>query len=832
LQVLGAALLVLALAGAGRAQAPGVLLLEPRLSRLLPAPGESFDVLLEAATGEAAASGVALDLITPPELSLDLPEPAPGDLAAASVLTRRWRLSADRPGSYAVQARLRAGGQAEQVRSFAVVVARAPADLDTRGDRHPRVTPGPDGSFVFRNAHLVAVLLRGEAGYGPLLAYPATRPGAPWSDPVAVAPAVVNLDGPAAPGWRPTEAHLAGEGRLRLRGSAGGARVEVELGIGREPWLVWTARATTAGGLPALSLSLRAPGHRGGEALFPGVEWVEGDEERAHFTPDRDDVTIPLAAVTRGTTTVGLLWNDPAARGGMGSAPDEVDGGSRMDLTADGAAGRTSVSARLLVLRETPHASAAVRQWAAAFGAPITTGSPRSAAASRRLVRRALDRLWAEDLPGWSPAVSESPLPPIMDPRAVVASWLDAGLEGGGTGRRLRDRAGRVTASLREDGPLPPALAYRAGGVLSALDAERAALQPLLEAQQADGGWPADLLTPERSRPGEAPAPEAGLIAARALPLLRYAAWTGDSRVAGAGLKALAYLQSRFSLPRGAALVAFPPRALSLPAAAEAAESFLLGYRLTGRPDLLAAARRWADAGLPFVHFRRDRARPALQHATLPSFGALAAGDPEARVVQWTGLVYARVLRALAAVRPDALYDYVSEGIVASAARQIPTEGPHAGLLPESWDPATGAAHGLWLAPHLFLAAHYPLIGLETGVSHARVRVGPDRLHVASGATIERATPTAMRLRLNLRWPAGDAFTTVIGVPVRPLSVEYNSTPLRRYGLGARSFLAEAESEAEPGWNYDPGTGVLILRLAHTGATDHLEIRWPDPLER
>jgi hypothetical protein len=278
-----------------------------------------------------------------------------------------------------------------------------------------------------------------------------------------------------------------------------------------------------------------------------------------------------------------------------------------------------------------------------------------------------------------------------------------------------------------------------------------------------------------------------------------------------------------------------PAGTADLTVARQLAECFLLAFQMNGERTYLEPARYWANSGLSFVYLWGDVAHPAQRFATLEAVSAGGEPNPSAAVVsQPVGLEFARVLRALARIRTDELYDRVAEGILASAMRQQYATGEDAGLLPEHWDVAENRAGGAKVNPWPLLKVMYLVDGLDPYVSQARVRVGSDRLFVASGATIESADTTATRLRLKLKWlPGQDSFTTLTGVPALPLRLEYNSESLFSFGIiTRRNLLPETTSETAPGWFYDPDTGFLIVRLRHTGDDDHLEVRWPDPRER
>lgn len=792
---------------------------------------------------EQAVPAPAVDLVVPTDVLLDPPDALTGNVAPGAIVNRRWTLTPERPGLYAVQLRVRGEGEAERTINIPVSVAQEPENLDTRGDRHPHVKAGPDGSYVFRNESLVAVLQRSGDGYGPLLVYPATRTSTTRSYPVGFVPFLAQLGTENGGVFLPSDVRVSGDDRLKLRGTAGGAPVEAELHITDDPWLTW--EVTARGGSGTLrGMPLQALGGGPRQFLFPGVAFGDGPEPAALVSPDPLRVTMPLMAVSRYDYTLAMLWDrpaegQPAIRATFGG-DDLGDAALRMELStaAGGTANAPSrLAGRILVLPFESNVVAAVRQWGRAFQPPIIRGYPRSLEAARRLATSAYTGpLWNEQFGGWSPALdADKPLPPLQDAFPVLALMMEAGLSGGKTRADLRARADRVLAELRKAGPLDPILAYRAGGVISSLEAERRRLQPILDDQLANGAWTWESLFPptpkDREPLGQPGEISLGVVAARALPLLRYASWTGDSSAAGAGRKALEYIGRSYRIPRGAQTFGFPLQTPSLMAASDAAECFLLGYQMSGEQRYMDRARYWADAGLAFVYAWSDRARPALLGASRLAF---TDSDTSPAARQWAGLNFARVLRELSEVRPDGVYDFYSEALVASALHQQFASGPRAGLIPESWNLSESRPEGLALAPRPLLEALYPLQDLNIQPGHVRVRTGGDRMFAASGATLYRAWTSSTRLRLNLRWVEGaPAFLTLTGVADKPLSVQYNSSSLRSFGIPvSRNFLPESQTEGEDGWNYDPQTGLLIMRLRHTGGEDHLEIRWPDPKDR
>jgi len=724
--------------------------------------------------------------------------------------------------------------------------------LDTRGDVHPHVKREADGTYVFRNRHLVAVLAKEGANYGPLTFYPATRPTQAASLPVAEVPLLLQLAGRAgmesrAGVFTPTQARILKDERLELRGTveAGGVRWETqaELWIGPAPWLSWEVRTRplTAGSLARLTpMALRA-GHAGpGEALVPGVIHQEGPgvEGPRPLVRRPDDLTIPLMALAQEGSTVALMWDNRQEWGGTGRPgvlfdtphPDADQDYYRMEVTVppaargEGAAApslallakaEVRLSGKILVLPEEEEPTAAIRQWTEAYGRPRASDLPRGRDAVRRLSRPALLRA---DAPSETPDAAALPQDPVL---AAVGLLADAGRTEGKLRPQVRAQADALIARLRAQGPLDPRLAYRTGGVVESLEAQRSRVLRLIDEQLAGGAWPLPL-TKDLPPPSDAAQPPLFRpledVTLRALPILRYAAATGDSIAVGSGMRALEYVSRTYRIPT------------SLQDASETAECFLLGYQTTGERRYMDRARYWADTGLPFVYFWAERERPARLGATLAEIQPEAA--PRVAALE-PGLEYGRVLRALHFVRPDALYDDLSGAILASGLLQQAAVGG-SGELPALWNIEASRAEGPHLGPERLLALMYAHLGYDLGLSHVRTRVGPDRLFVASGATLHEADPTSLRLRLMLRGLEGqDAFTTIHGVLSRPLSVEYNESPLRALGIPLRrSFLPEARDEKSQGWYYDEAAGLLILRLPHTGGDDWVEIRWPNPRER
>lgn len=744
--------------------------------------------------------------------------------------------------------------------------------VETLRDRHPQVEADAQGNLIFRNLHLVAVLEKTAEGFGPVILYPATRPTRLDSRPLAFVPELARVT------WREggTErsgafvaqtARISGDDRVVLAGSIrdGDATwaAEAVLSIGDEPWLNWRVSvrpAAAANLLRFAALPLRAG--RGGpsEALVPGVFF-----ERYHemlpaslpparpLVPNPLHLTSPVMAVAAEDTTVALLWDMQQVTGtggvpaalfdaAFGTDRPEAPESYRMELFLPSvpdpvepnheqateplpvAAGKELRLAGKLLLAPGRHdATAAIRHWSRAYPnrfRELEVREPRSTEATRRLSRQALLANTGE-----------------VTPLEAVALQTEAGLAGRGRdATALRGRADQAVEALRRQGVVEPRLAYRVGGVLPSLAQEQAEIYRIIDAQLPDGSW-AESLPPSENVVVQPGLRGVGVTAVHALPILRYAALTGNTHAAGSAYRALEYLsesiyarpKGRYRIPRMVQGDGNTPSLPSLFVAADVAECFLLGYRVTGETRFLEEARYWADTGLPFIYLWSPAQKPVLPGAALP-----VLGERPGIAEQVAGLAYARVLAELDRYRDDDLYEKVIHSILASTMHQQATTGAEAGTYPLHWNVVTGQAEGPRLQPDLLLSVIHDRQGYSPEVAHRRIRVGPDRLFVASGATIKQVDSTAFRLRLDFHWlDDTETITTVAGVPGKPLSVEYNTSRLRRRGIPvSRRFLPEATAPEQPGWHYDQESGLLTLRLRHTGGEDELEIRWPNPDER
>lgn len=175
-----------------------------------------------------------------------------------------------------------------------------------------------------------------------------------------------------------------------------------------------------------------------------------------------------------------------------------------------------------------------------------------------------------------------------------------------------------------------------------------------------------------------------GVCARPAMLLLEYARWSGDAKALEAGLRTLEYMK-RFDVPRGAQVWEIPLHTPDQLASAYAVWAYVRSYELTGKPEYLAEARRWALSGIPFTYLWGRY--PIMLYATPPVFGATHWKAPVwiGLPVQWVGGVYAYSLALLASYDHSLDWKHLARGILISAEQQQYPDGPWAGLLPDSF---------------------------------------------------------------------------------------------------------------------------------------------------
>jgi len=458
---------------------------------------------------------------------------------------------------------------------------------------------------------------------------------------------------------------------------------------------------------PTLLVGESSTGARKDEALFPGLEWLVGDEvssgdldiandhpDRPRYAPHPNKVTIPAMAVVTSAGLAGLYWDcrdrwasaldrpqpvfaSPDRIGGTAAhrlglmAPSSahglgenavVSGYGRGYVLAAGSRLRLSAIVQTIPRSQVRRSYGALEALAAWFRwfrpeppAPAPRGSdPAQTAWSMQAY---MGTLWDKEGRGWFPYLNG---PAIWRHPSFDASFaydlLTASRRPGASEHAAgwRDRV----AEARAHGVTPDTMdgfAFAEGDPLASLRALGGPIAALQADQAADGSYAFDADRRDQGvfrgydfhelgRPGEV---ECGLIARNAFVMLRAARLTGDMAAYRSGLKSLECVR-RYRVPRAAQVWEVPVHTPDILAAADAVDAFIEAYRFSGDRRWLEDARRWAVAGLPFVYVWNAPDKLWMRYGSIPVFGASQMrGSWFGNVVQWNGLRFAAAILKL-----------------------------------------------------------------------------------------------------------------------------------------------------------------------------------------
>ncbi|MBM3474257.1 MAG: hypothetical protein FJX75_13390 [Armatimonadetes bacterium] len=608
---------------------------------------------------------------------------------------------------------------------------------------------------------------------------------------------------------------------------------------------------------PAVHAGDRGTGAAKGIAIFPGLEYLEGDERSSstrdlapplnqRWTPHRFKITAPLMMVeTRdGGPVVAVAWDpnqkwdgehtQPATRFaspdflnqqdnhlmqlGLPSVPEFIP--ESADRTAEPLtleAGKSwTLSQRIIVTVPRPDATGILEASAGVVDYPEAEAAPRSFEDEMALCRHGfLKSVWDEQTQtslhyvgsGKSNAPGFATLM-LMDGRAVAqgedrAAVLDrVKLIGEKT---LREQGAPGLTSTAACHIMGWEFPYHWGHLPGALAGMRDSAHGSVDGQEADGGWG---YYPDESRKtlGEPGTRVMGIAGRNAYVLAKWVAISGDPDAEEALQAALKHME-RFRVPRGAQGWECPIMEPDVLASAYAVRAYVWTYMATGDPKWLEKARLWARTGLPFQYTWDDGAHPGMRYASIPVLGSTFfthswLGLP----VQWCGLVYAYGLQELMRFDNDDLWRRQVEGMTVSAMhQQWPWEGPPelVGTYPDSYGQWFTHRNGVYINPEDIEVNLLALHGLDPGLRSVPVETKEGLIHVTAPCDVA-AKGTDKTLELDLKYVPQQ----VIYVTVAPVAIGEDAKLVAGgAALGKQDDLAPSET----GWALNSATNVLVL---------------------
>ncbi|MBI5092117.1 MAG: hypothetical protein HZB26_06680 [Candidatus Hydrogenedentes bacterium] len=617
-------------------------------------------------------------------------------------------------------------------------------------------------------------------------------------------------------------------------------------------------------------------------AIFPGLEYLEGDEESSSTrdlayplsdrrVPAAYKVATPLMAVQAQGGLIGLLWNAkqewapgqkyPAAR----FAAPRVDSGYDRILIALFApsvgpfveenrfeaftpaplkAGQPLALNACLVLDHAsrydtasivagPHKGGlvlqAMKQWFDVYGLPEPTAQPRAWDAERDLSRSAyFQAVWNETPPGWSHcqgwlgllAVGHA-VPLTLDKEQGVSEDVRKEID-----RRIQ---AVVNRAIDEKGKgylwaadgchiMRGELPFYYGFVAESMKGMLANATQTLAGREK-GLWVWRPQDDQHRTLGVDGDHTLGQAAAGAYVVLRAARLTGNSDLAKQALDAMKQME-KYEVPRGAQVWECPLYQPDILAAAQAIRAYTEAFRITGDERYLAQARYWAWTGLPFLYMWDLDGFPTMRYNAISVIGSTFFTHSWLGMpVVWCGLVYAYALQDLAEFDKSFDWRRVAQGITNSAMLQQYVEGPSKGCYPDSWNMVKNSPNPADINPENILVNEFRLRGLSPEIRSARLPGVFSPIQLNSAADI--IEPAGGLLEKSVRFG-------LKGVPGSTVftTLTHVSDPVTITGAGVRVANSDELQAAPSGWMYDVELHTVILKNALTADATKCEIHW------
>lgn len=405
--------------------------------------------------------------------------------------------------------------------------------------------------------------------------------------------------------------------------------------------------------------------------VLAGVEYLgRGDrsssrldcenEQHLRFTPDPMKVTFPYMSLVTDRGAVAMIWRDTGLQPTY-AVPNFFDGTSDQRMGLKG----TKIEAEIYIDRVRVEETIA---WAVRrHGLPEPPKPPRTVDEQWKLCMRALSGPPLKNKDGWGHCAEDHwKRHPFADHISTI--W------------RLTGRMPEYDHFVAGGSHVPnEAIYFVTGRAAEWKKRHEAQAAGLIAQQRPDGSYHYD----GPFARGHFEDTANGVCARPAAMLLEYARVTGDKKALEAGLRTLDYMK-RFDVPRGAQVWEVPLHTPDQLASAYGVWAYVRGFELTGKPEYLAEARRWALSGVPFTYLWT--CKPIMLYATPPVLGATNWQAPMwiGLPVQWVGGVYAYALTMLASHDKTLDWNRLARGILNSAEQQQFPDGQWAGLLPDS----------------------------------------------------------------------------------------------------------------------------------------------------
>lgn len=619
---------------------------------------------------------------------------------------------------------------------------------------------------------------------------------------------------------------------------------------------------------PVLTVGQGSFGTLKDEALFPGLEWLVGDETSSskldvhtpaylRLIPHPYKITVPLMAVRQEDHLISLSWDPKQKWDGVHDLPAakfaspnwvENQNNHIMGLLALGVANGAKENEELAQTAYSLTANKAIT-----LKADITTAEADSVSEAAALYVKEEGIPNVPQVNSFAKQVDlglDAYLRTFWDP--VTKGWYHVNIESWGTNQYPSDMTSLKLLGMSEPGRkaevedvISQALSavtdkkklgvpdyhiaqsqasFYVGYLDEALAGLENNMQGLINSQHSSGAWLYNSEGAYNPPLGSNGTPMLGQTALNAKLLLKYAAMNGNEQAKEAGLKGLSAVEAMGSVPRASQPWEVPLHTPDILASGHTVGAYVQAYKLTGDDAYLDKAMDWAKTGLPFVYTWGVDDRPVMEYSTIPIFGASAYNNPWFAVpVQWNGLVYAYELLELVPYDKSGPWKKVADGILASAELQQASEAdePWRGSYPDNWRLITNSrSDTVMLNPEeivktLFMKRFVEGKGPKPDVQSTAIpscknpkKQNCSSTYVTTLAKVKdhSTSHSQQKVTFDLVYPAGETTYILVANREKPKTVSIN---------GKQLALQEDLNGATTGWKYFESTKYLILKVKH-----------------
>ena len=617
-------------------------------------------------------------------------------------------------------------------------------------------------------------------------------------------------------------------------------------------------------------------------AIFPGLEYLEGNEESSserdlayplniREVPAVHKITTPLMAVQARGSLISLMWNShqewaieeehPAARF---LAPKFDSGYShiRMSLFAPSVGEyvreneyeaskpysmkkgeNIHLDACIVLDHETnyrddrvvsgPHNGGlvlkAMQHWYDVYGLPEPSEQPRDWESERALCRDAyFNAVWSEEPPGWKHCHGWQPglfvghsVPLILDLKAGVGDEAQREIE-----RRI-DLV--VNRAIEQHGKgylwtnaachiMLGELPFYYGYLAESLKGFRDSAYQRLAGREK-GLWVWYPSGERHENLGKPGDHTLGQAASNSFFALRAARLSGDKELIRQALDAMKQMEL-YEVPRGAQMWECPMYQPDILASGYAIRAYCEAYRLTGEERYLDHARYWGMTGLPFIYMWSLDGYPTMLYNVISVIGSTFYTHSWLGLpVVWCGLVYAYGLLDLSEF--DSYFDWrkIAQGVVNSTMWQQYTDGPSKGCYPDSWNMIRNRPNPADINPENILVNEFRLRGLSPEPRCFRFEGKDGYAFLNSGGDIIDPSGSIDEGRISFR------LSCIPGFPVYSILAPVPQ-PTSVNGQNTPAADSDDLQQVSNGWLYDADLEAIVMKNQVIAEHTDCQIRW------